>query len=133
MNALINGADAEPGSYAQTRLGTCGRVISLAPDKLAALADLAGGFARDVRDGHLDQPAVADRLHEVADAYGIIAEHGVDVVQRIIAEGMDGRAAPAEAWPAVSHGTLHTRVPVGHPVTTLDVGEFLARLFRPGR
>src|SRR5262249_2927527 len=126
-----NGADVLPWTYAETRLRTCGRVISVAPDKLAAFADLAGGFARDVRDGFLTQSKVADRLQEVADAYGITAVPGVKCVQRPLAEGMDGARAPAQAWSALSHGTVPTHVPVGHPVATLDVGEFLARKFPP--
>jgi hypothetical protein len=99
MNAAINGADAEPWSYAQTRLRTCGRVIALAPDKLAALSDLASGFARDVQDGFLTQPVVANCLHQLSDAYGLIAEFGTDTVQRVIAEGLQRATAPVEeAW-----------------------------------
>jgi AAA domain len=131
MNAPTNDADTEPRSYAEARLRTCGRIISLAPDKLAALTDLACGFARDIRDGCLSQPAVADRLHELADAYGLIAEHGIDVVQRAIAQSMDGESAPAQAWPGLSHEAVPTPIALGDPVTTLDVGEFLAREFPP--
>jgi hypothetical protein len=99
MNAPINGADAEPWSYAESRLRTCGRVIALAPDKLAVLSDLASGFARDVQDGFLTQPVVADRLHELSDAYGLIAEFGTDTVQRVIADGLQRATAPVgEAW-----------------------------------
>jgi hypothetical protein len=92
MNTPTNGGDSEPRSYAEARLRTCGRIISLAPDKLAALTNLACGFARDIRDGYLSQLAVADRLHELADAYGLIAEHGIDVVQRAIAQNMEAKA-----------------------------------------
>jgi putative DNA primase/helicase len=128
MNAPTNDADTEPRTYAEARLRTCGRIISLAPDKLAALTDLACGFARDIRDGHLSQPAVADRLQELADAYGLIAEHGLGVVQRAIAHGMDGDSARAQAWPALSRAPP---IPLGDPVTTLDVTEFLMREFLP--
>jgi putative DNA primase/helicase len=127
MTAPVNGADAEPWNYAETRLRTGGRVISLASDKLAAIADLAGGFARDMRDGFLDEQQVADQLHHLADAYGLYAEHGVDLVQRAINDGLS--APPAGV--AVSLGTAPTHVPVGQPVTTLDIGEFLARKFPP--
>jgi hypothetical protein len=126
-----NDADTEPQTYAEAQLRTCGRIISLAPDKLAALTDLACGFARDIRDGYLSQPAVADRLQQLADAYGLIAEHGIDVVQRAIAQGIDGESAPAQAWPARSHETVPTPIPLGDPVTTLDVSEFLTREFLP--
>jgi hypothetical protein len=131
MNTPTNGGDSEPRSYAEARLRTCGRIISLAPDKLAALTNLACGFARDIRDGYLSQLAVADRLHELADAYGLIAEHGIDVVQRAIAQNMESESAPAQAWPALSHEAVPTPNPLGGPVTTLDVGEFLAREFQP--
>jgi hypothetical protein len=144
------GANGEPWGRAELRLRTCGRVISLAPDKMAALADLASGFGRDINDGYLTQSAVGDRLQEVADAYGLVAEHGTDVVAETIAQGLESAIAP---WPGLSHGTVPTRVPVGHPasggwpaatrgtdsarlpvghpVTTLDICEFLARRFPP--
>jgi AAA domain len=97
---LTNGnGGAEPWTYAQKRLHTCGRVISRAPDKLAALGELADGFGADVRQGFLGGQDVVDRLEEVADAYGLVAAHGADVIQRTIAEGMDGQNTPAEAWP----------------------------------
>jgi hypothetical protein len=71
----------------------------LAPDKLAVLSDLASGFARDVQDGFLTQPVVADRLHELSEAYGLIAEFGTDTVQRVIADGLQRATAPVgEAW-----------------------------------
>src|SRR5437764_10594450 len=95
MNAPINGA-AERWSYAESRLRTCGRAIALAPDKLAVLSDLTSGFARDVQDGFLTQPMVADRLHELSDAYGLIAEFGAETVQRVIAEGLQRATAPVE-------------------------------------
>jgi hypothetical protein len=47
----VNGVEAEPGKYAETRLRASGRAISEATDKLSAIEDLAGGLARDVRDG----------------------------------------------------------------------------------
>src|SRR5947208_2472983 len=135
MTSALNGGDAEPWNYAERRLRTCGRVISLAPDKLAALVDLADGLAGDVHRGFLNGQEVVDHLHHVADAYGLVAEHGGDTVQGIIADSMGGRAAPAQGWPAASHGTILTPVPVGQPlgqpVTTLDVSEFLARKFPP--
>jgi hypothetical protein len=131
MNVPTDSADIEHGSYAEARLRACGRIISLAPDKLAALTDLACGFARNIRDASLSRRAVADRLHELAAAYGLIAEHGIDVVQRTIAQGMDGESATAQAWPALSHETVPTPIPLGDPVTTLDVGEFLAHEFPP--
>jgi putative DNA primase/helicase len=131
MNTPTNGGDSAPLSYAQARLRTCGRIISLAPDKLSALSDLACGFARDIRCGYLSQQAVADRLHELADAYGLIAEHGIDVVQRAIARNMESESAPTHAWQALSHEAVPTSNPLGGPVTTLDVDEFLAREFQP--
>jgi hypothetical protein len=133
MNAPTNDTDTEPRTYAETRLRTCGRIISLAPDKLVALTDLACGFARDIRDGYLSHPAVADRLQELADAYGLIAEHGLDVVQRAIAQGMDGERASAQAWPPLSDETVPTPIPLGDPVATLDVSEFLTRELSPER
>jgi hypothetical protein len=94
-----NGADAERWTYAESRLRTCGRVIALASDKLAVLSDLASGFARDVQDGFLTEPVVADRLHELSNSYGLIAEFGTDTVQRVIAEGLQRATAPVgEAW-----------------------------------
>lgn len=131
MNAPATNGHAEPWDYANARLRTCGRVISQATDKLAALTDLTGGLGRDIRDGYLSLPDVVDRLHEVADAYGIVTEHGADAVQRAIAEGIDARGVPAEAWPPPSRGTVPTPVPVGQPVTTIDIGEFLSRQFPP--
>jgi hypothetical protein len=101
MNALtgIAGADASPWDYAKERLRTCGRAISRAGDKLAALMDLADGLGDDVRQGFLDQQEVADRLHEVADAYGLVAEHGNDAIQRAITDGLQGALPPLnEAW-----------------------------------
>jgi hypothetical protein len=90
MNAPGNGhANKEPWTYAAQRLNTCGRVISLAEDKLAALGDLADGFAHDVRNGYLLQSDVMDRLHEVADAYGLLAKHGEDKLQQVILEGLE--------------------------------------------
>ncbi len=43
---------------------------------------------------------------------------------------MDGESAPAQAWPG-SHEAVPTPIALGDPVTTLDVGEFLAREFPP--
>jgi hypothetical protein len=100
MNApLTNGhADVEPWTYADKRLRTAGRVISLADDKLAALTDLAGGFAGDVREGLLSHGEVVDRLQEVADAYGLIAEHGENVIQRTVAGGFDDLGPVGDEW-----------------------------------
>jgi hypothetical protein len=94
-----NGADPERWTYAESRWRSCGRVIALAPDKLAALSDLASEFARDVQRGFFTQAMAADRLHELGDAYGLIAEFGTDTVQRVIAESLQRATAPVgEAW-----------------------------------
>lgn len=99
MNAPHTNGQEPPWTYAQTRLRTCGRVISLAPDKLAALVDLADGFAGDVREGFLSQIDVMDRLHEVAEAYGLLAEHGEDKIQEVIVSGIERALEPLhEAW-----------------------------------
>jgi AAA domain len=100
--------DAEPWTYAETRLRTAGRVISSADDKLAALAELAGGFGQDIRDGYLTQTAVVDRLHQLAHAYGLYAKHDNDAIQGAIADGLrQASAPPSEAWGAPARGRIN--------------------------
>jgi hypothetical protein len=100
--------DAEPWTYAETRLRTAGRVISSADDKLAALAELAGGFGQDIRDGYLTQTAAVDRLHQLADAYGLAAKHDNDAIQGAIADGLrQASAPPSEAWGAPARGRIN--------------------------
>src|SRR5207302_5206530 len=64
MITPTSGRHTELPRDAKSHVCTCDRIISLAPDKLAALTNLACGFARDIRDGYLSQLAVTDRLHE---------------------------------------------------------------------
>jgi AAA domain len=131
---LTNGnGGAEPWTYAQERLRTCGRVISLAPDKLAAFSDLADGFGADVRQGYLGGQDVVDRLHEVADAYGLVAAHGDDAVQQIIVEGMERQRAPQRA-PAETR-PQQARFPGGQPgkVTIETAAALRTMVFPPIR
>jgi hypothetical protein len=89
MNAPIPNGHDTPWGYAEMRLVTCGRVISTANDKVAAFHDLAAGLGRDVREGFLNHVDVADRLTQLADAYGLTIELGADVVQGVIVEGLE--------------------------------------------
>jgi hypothetical protein len=107
-----NGHDGEPDgpwTAAKKRLSTAGRVISLADDKLMALSDLADAFAMNVRDGFLSRLQVSDRLNEIADAYGLYAEHGIDEVQRIIADGLDRAIEPQSKPARKANAALSTR------------------------
>jgi hypothetical protein len=85
---IPNGHDT-PWGYAETRLVTCGRVISTANDKVVAFHDVAAGLGRDVREGFLNHVEVADRLTQLADAYGLTIELGADAIQSVIVEGLE--------------------------------------------
>ena len=78
-----------PWTDAANRLRNCGHEIEISPDKLAALGDLAATFITDIREGFLAQRDVADRLYEIAEAYGLCADHGDDRVQTALADGFD--------------------------------------------
>ena len=81
-----------PWTDAENRLRNCGHEIETAPDKLAAIANKAAEFITDIKEGYLNQTQVADRLHEIAEAYNIYKEHGVDKVQAAMADGFDREA-----------------------------------------
>jgi RecA-family ATPase len=70
-------------------LRNCGEKIADAGDRLKTLGDLADSFSTDIREGYLEQVDVGDRLHEIAEAYGLYADYGADAVQSIIADGLD--------------------------------------------
>src|SRR5438132_14151251 len=95
MNLIVTTAsDPDPEDYAAKRLRSCGRVLALADDKLAALSELAESFGDDFRSGYLDRARVADRLRDAADAHGLIVIHGEDEITRIIADGFTRALVP---------------------------------------
>ncbi len=58
-------------------------------------------------------------------------ELGASAPARAGDSAADGESAPAQAWPPLSHETVPTPIPLGDPVATLDVSEFLTREFLP--
>jgi hypothetical protein len=79
----------EPWTEAADRLRNCGHEIQLASDKLVALGNVADSFAPAINEGYLMQANVSDRLHEIAEAYGLYVDYGADAVQSTIADGLD--------------------------------------------
>jgi hypothetical protein len=61
--------------------------------KLTVYRLQAGEVAGWVFAGQLDKALGVDALHEIADANGLLAEHGVDVITAIIAESFKAEAA----------------------------------------
>jgi AAA domain len=81
-----------PFSDAENRLRNCGHEIEIATDKLAAFADLVATFIPAINEGYLLRIDVADRFDELATAYGLYMEYGIDKVQAALADGLDREA-----------------------------------------
>lgn len=87
-----SGRPDTPWADAESRLRNCGHEIETAVDKLIALSNLATKFVPDIDEGYLNRVEVGDRLDEIATAYGLYLEHGIDKVQAAIADGLDREA-----------------------------------------
>ena len=81
-----------PWTDAENRLRNCGHEIEIAPNKLAELTNLIATFIPAINEGYLFRRDVVDRFYEIANAYGLNAEHGIDKVQAALADGLDSQA-----------------------------------------
>ena len=63
------------------------RAVAVA--KIAEFENQAYRLGHVVRMGFLGRPAAADLLLDIATSNGLVAEQGDDVIQSIIANGMD--------------------------------------------
>ena len=81
--------DTQPFTDAKNRLRDCSNDIGTATDKLEWVGDKAASFIAAIHEGYLNQREVCDRLHEIAQAYDLYKEYGVDKVQAAMADGLD--------------------------------------------
>ena len=75
-------------------------------EKLAALESEALRLHVPVAAGALDRSIAADALYDAANSNGLLEKFGVDTVQHISANGLDGRTSglkPAAPTPALGH------------------------------
>jgi hypothetical protein len=101
----------ETWTDASRRLEDCLRDIALAHDSIRpqVFMQAARQIAELARAGWLDSREAIDRLHEVAEAHDLIADHGEDAVQAVLAEAFEG----VEIGPRPTNG--HDANPLPHP------------------
>jgi putative DNA primase/helicase len=92
-----------PQKSEHDQLVAAARSICLAAqtDRLATFIGEARRLAALVYDGYLDKQLVVDRLLQAADAYGLVEEYGLDLIEGKISEALDQSALIAEDDKAV--------------------------------
>ena len=104
-----------------------------AAEPIATLEEFAAAcrdFAGYWRWGWLEKPAAVDAAQWHAELWGIVAAHGQDLTQRIIADAFRPDNQLSEAPPLVPEPEPARRLPRDYrtPQATVDAFIFLARL-----
>jgi hypothetical protein len=89
------GQEGGAGMSADRELTATRRAIALG--KVTAFADEAARLSELVQRRRLDHGAAIDALWDAADANDLLGQHGIDFVQRLLADAF-GQEQPAPLW-----------------------------------